>query len=124
MKRFLFLLLFIPVFSFSQGESKSLECFCKENEFKQTFEINFEKEQIKRSSSVNLKNGEFFKGELSYIKDVNFIGDSKNGFIICKELKGYVSVKVFDLKNLTLVQDTYDSDGSSFNQFYTCFWHR
>ena len=105
--------------------SKFLECFCKENNFRQTFEINFQKEQIKRSSSINLETGEYFDGESYYRsnQEVNFVGDSKKGFIIGKKQKKDLSnLYVFDLDKLSYIQNSYYEDGSTFKQNYKCIW--
>ena len=47
----LILLLIIPILGFSQG--RTYECNCKENNFRQIFEIDSNNQTIKRISSMN-----------------------------------------------------------------------
>ncbi len=117
--------------SFSQTGYRLLECDCKENDFRQTFEINFETKQLKRFSSLNRDNGDYFEGESNYRNNVDFVGNSIEGFAIgTKRTPGRsdkgdeVTIYLFDFASLRYYQDTYYANGSTFKQSYTCFWLR
>ena len=118
MKRILFILLLtIPFIGISQ--TRIYECNCEETNFRQTWEIDLENQTIRRSSSVNLEDGEIYEGEELDASNVIW----KDDFIYFLFQDGDVYFYRFDLVQNRFFSEIYDGlDGTLFKQVYDCFW--
>jgi len=124
MKKLLFIILLtLPILGFSQG--RTFECNCKENNFRQIFEIDLKNQTIKRISSMNTETGEVYPGDPVF-NNVFW----KNDFIyFLIDKYGYIAFYKFDLINNIFIQKSYSGkieDGKEdvFIQYYNCFWYK
>ena len=120
----LILLLIIPILGFSQG--RTYECNCKENNFRQIFEIDSNNQTIKRISSMNTETGMVYQEETVF-NDVFW----ENDFIyFLVDQFGYIGFYRFDLTNNIFIQESFglrkeeDRKENVFTQYYNCLWYK
>ena len=120
----LILLLIIPILGFSQG--RTYECNCKENNFRQIFEIDSNNQTIKRISSMSTETGMVYQEETVF-NDVFW----ENDFIyFLVDQFDYIGFYRFDLTNNIFIQESFglrkeeDRKENVFTQYYNCLWYK
>ena len=119
----LILLLIIPILGFSQG--RTYECNCKENNFRQIFEIDSNNQTIKRISSMNTETGMVYKDETVF----NDLFWENNFIYFLVDQYSYIGFYRFDLTNNIFIQESFglrEEDGKEnvFTQYYNCLWYK
>ena len=133
MKKLLFILLLtLPILGFSQV--RTYECNCKENNFRQIFEVDSTNQTIKRISTMNTETGKTYTTQIVF-NDMFW----KNNFVyFLLDKYNYIGFYRFDFTNNIFILESYGnrkkefpdfkkSEGEEenvFKQYYNCFWYQ